>query len=59
MKKMHVSEMQTQRPARPIQSTSTGHAFMPATADVLTIAEAAMLTGQLKQSQQAANQQVS
>ena len=58
IKRMHVSELQTKPPARPAQATSTGHAFLAANSDVLTVAEAVLLTEQLKQTQQAANQQV-
>ena len=55
---MHVASLQSQPPPAQPRGTNTGHAFVPATAQVLSIAEAAMMTEQLRQSEQAVNQEV-
>lgn len=56
--KMHVTTLQTQPPRVPPKSTGTGNAFLPATAKVPTLAEAAALTEHLRHRQEAANQEV-
>ena len=56
---MHVFTLQTQPPKFPPKSTGTGHAFVPATAQVPTVAEAAAMTEHLRQLEGAANQEVS
>jgi len=55
--KMHVAELQSKPPALP-KSAGTGHAFMPATSRVMTLAEGAAMTEQLRHSEQAVNQEV-
>lgn len=55
--KMHVAELQSKSPALP-KSANTGHAFVPATSRVMTLAEAAAITEQLHWSEQAVNQEV-
>ena len=54
---MHVAELQS-KPAPMPKSADTGHAFVPATSRVMTLAEAAAMTEQLRQSEQAVNQEV-
>ncbi len=54
---MHVAELQSKPAAMP-KSADTGHAFVPATSRVLTLAEAAAMTEQLRHSEQAVNQEV-
>ena len=54
---MHVAELQSKPPALP-KSADTGHAFVPATSRVMTLAEAAAMTDQLRHSEQAVNQEV-
>ena len=56
--KMHVVELQTHTPKVPPKSSSTGHAFVPATARAPTVAEAVAITEQLRLSEEAANQEV-
>ena len=56
--KTHVTTLQTQPPKVPAKSTGTGHAFLPATARMPTLAEAAATTEQLRQCQEAAHQKV-
>ncbi|KAL0043957.1 hypothetical protein WJX82_008849 [Trebouxia sp. C0006] len=55
--KMHVAELQSKPPAMP-KSADTGHAFVPATSRVMTLAEAAAMTEQLRHCEQAVNQEV-
>lgn len=55
--KMHVAELKSKPPALP-KSAATGHAFVPATSRVMTLAEAAAMTEQLRCSEQAVNQEV-
>ncbi len=54
---MHVAELQSKPPAMP-KSADTGHAFVPATSRVMTLAEAAAMTEQLRHCEQAVNQEV-
>lgn len=54
--KMHVAELQSKPLALP-KSADTGHAFVPATSRVMTLAEAAAMTDQLRHSEQAVNQE--
>ena len=56
--KMHVVQLQTHTTKVPPKSSSTGHAFVPATAKVPTVAEAVATTEQLRLSKEAANQEV-
>ncbi|DBB00330.1 TPA: hypothetical protein ACH3X1_014153 [Trebouxia sp. C0004] len=55
--KTHVAELQSKPAALP-KSASTGHAFVPANSRVLTLAKAAAMTEQLRQSEQAVNHEV-
>jgi len=54
---MHVAELHSKPPAMP-KAADTGHAFVPATSRVMTLAEAAAMTEQLRHSEQAVNQEV-
>ena len=55
---MHVVELQTHAPRVHPKSSSTGHAFVAATARVPSVAEAVAMTEQLRLSKEAANQEV-
>lgn len=56
--KIHVASLQRQAPQSCPKSASTGHAFLPATLGTMSTADAAALTQQLRQAQQAVNQEV-
>ena len=58
MKKMHVTNQQNEPPSGIHRFAGTGHAFVPATVHVPSVAEAVARTEELRFAEQAYNQQV-